>query len=279
MIACLKRVLGRFFGSTQSTKTHPWQQPWTDFLTQKVAFYRVLSEDDKKLFNQRALLFLQTTAVEAGQFEVTDADRLLVAASAIIPVWGFPRWHYFNLKSVFLLPEAFNEQFECGAQDSKITGMVGTGPMSGKMALSRPALHLGFENTRDKSNVGIHEFVHLVDMADGECDGYPERLKEYPFSIPWFELVEKKTREIHRGESNVNAYGASNRAEFFAVASEYFFERPQMLQKKHPRLFAVLTEFYQQDVLAIAGDINVRKKAPCPCGSSQRYKRCCMPDD
>jgi len=279
MIACFKRIVGRFFGVRQASKTVPWQQPWSTFLTEKVAFYRMLSEADKLLFHQRVLLFLQTTAVEAGQFDVTDEDRLLVAASAIIPVWGFPRWHYFNLNTVFLLPAAFNENFECSELDSKITGMVGTGPMSGKMALSRPALYLGFENSRDKSNVGIHEFVHLVDMADGECDGYPERLKEYSFSIPWFELVEKKTREIHRGDSNVRAYGATNRAEFFAVASEYFFERPKMLQKKHARLFELLTEFYQQDVLAIANDVKVRKKDPCPCGSGQRYKRCCMPGD
>ena len=277
MIGWIKRVLNRLREPNKPAVT--WQQSWSDFLNQKVVFYRVLSEEEKTLFHQRVLLFLQTTAVEAGQFEVTDEDRLLVAASAIIPVWGFPKWHYFNLQAVFLLPGAFNENFECGVLDSHITGMVGTGPMSGKMALSRPDLHLGFENIRDKHNVGIHEFVHLVDMADGECDGYPERFKEYSFSIPWFDMVEKKTREIHNSDSNIRTYGATNRAEFFAVASEYFFERPKMLQQKHPHLFAVLTDFYQQDVMAISEDVKLRKKAPCPCGSGKHYKRCCMPED
>ncbi len=279
MIGWLKRITRWLVGSKKPSQTVLWQQSWSNFLNTSVAFYRALSEQDKTLFQQRILLFLQTTAVEAGQFDVTDEDRLLVAASAIIPVWGFPQWHYFNLKAVFLLPGAFNENFECGAIDSRITGMVGTGPMSGKMALSRPDLHLGFENSRDKHNVGIHEFVHLVDMADGECDGYPERLKEYSFSIPWFEMVEKKTREIHNSKSNIRDYGATNRAEFFAVASEYFFERPKMLQNKHPHLFSALTEFYQQDVMAISKDVKRRKKAPCPCGSGKRYKRCCLPSD
>ncbi|GAA4957591.1 hypothetical protein GCM10025791_42670 [Halioxenophilus aromaticivorans] len=169
-----------------------WQQRWTDILTQKVAFYRALSSDNQTLFNQRVLLFLHTTAVEAGQFEVTEEDRLLVAASAIIPVWAFPKWHYFNVHTVYLLPASFNQQFECGQPDSLITGMVGTGPMSGKLALSRPHLHLGFSNSRDKRNVGIHEFIHLIDMADGDCDGYPEALKEFAYAIPWFELVDKK---------------------------------------------------------------------------------------
>jgi len=56
--------------------------------------------------------------------------------------------------------------------------MVGNGPLHGKMALSKPHLHLGFKNSRDKHNVGIHEFVHLIDMADGNCDGFPERLSK-----------------------------------------------------------------------------------------------------
>jgi len=254
-----------------------WQPQWSAFLADKVAFYRVLSAEDKQVFEQRVLLFLDTTRVEAGQFEVTDNDRLLVAASAIIPVWGFAGWHYFNLKAVFLLPASFNKEFQCGQLDSLVTGMVGTGPMAGKMALSKPALYQGFENSRDKHNVGIHEFVHLVDMADGECDGYPERLKEFAFSIPWFELVAHKTKAIVSNKSNIGDYAASNRAEFFAVASEYFFERPKMMRKKHPQLFEVLSDFYQQDVMAIANDLKVRKRAPCPCGSKKRYKNCCMP--
>jgi Mlc titration factor MtfA (ptsG expression regulator) len=173
-----------------------WQAQWSKILASNVAFYRVLSEEDKALFEHRIALFLATTAIEAGQFTVTDKDRMLVAASAIIPVWGFPKWHYFNLAAVYLLPAAFNAQFECGQADSRITGMVGTGPMAGKMALCRSALHQGFANSKDKHNVGIHEFVHLVDMLDGECDGYPERFKEYAYSIPWFELVRSKTDEI-----------------------------------------------------------------------------------
>ncbi len=199
-------------------------------------------------------LFWQTTAIEAAeQIEVTDKDRLLIAASAIIPVWSYPGWHYFNLKTVYLLPAAFNDSFQCGEGDSVYSGMVGTGPMSGKLVLSKPALHLGFDNAGDKQNVGIHEFVHLLDLADGDCDGFPERLIEYSFSIPWFELVEKKVDEICRRQSNIRDYAAVNRAEFFAVASEYFFERPRMLKTRHPQLFAALNEIYQQDVMAISG--------------------------
>ena len=279
MTKWIREVLQKILGIGNTKKDVLWQQQWSSFLTGKVAFYRVLSEEDKLLFEQRLLLFLQTTEVEAGQFVVSDEDRLLVAASAVIPVWGFSKWHYFNLKSVYLLPASFNAKFECGQSDSNITGMVGTGPMVGKLALCRPALYQGFENSKDKQNVGIHEFVHLIDMADGECDGYPERLKEYAFSIPWFELVEQKIKAIDNKKSNIRDYAATNRVEFFAVASEYFFERPKMLKNKHPQLFSSLSQIYQQDTIDIANDIKPRKKAVCPCGSKKRYKHCCMPRD
>ncbi|MCL6417211.1 zinc-dependent peptidase [Aestuariirhabdus sp. Z084] len=279
MMEKIRQWFGQLFGFDAKAEALLWSAHWSRILQDKVTFYRALDKADKELFEQRVLLFLQSTRIEAGQFEITDQDRLLVAASAIIPVWGFPKWHYFNLAAVYLLPAAFNDRFECGQPDSVITGMVGTGPMAGKMALCRSALHQGFDNSKDKQNVGIHEFVHLLDMADGECDGYPERLKEHAFSIPWFELVGKKIKAIESNNSNIREYGATNRAEFFSVASEYFFERPGMMQKKHPELFDQLSKIYQQDVVHIANDIRPRKKSPCPCGSKKRYKHCCMPAD
>jgi len=271
----LKKIISKF---SEKNPRILWQAEWRKFYQDTVSFYRMLSEQDKKTFEKRALLFIETTEI-TGAIEVSDEDCLLVAASAIIPVWGFSGWHYFNLKKVFLLPGSFKENFECGKPDSNISGMVGHGPMSGKMALSKPHLHQGFKNHRDKQNVGIHEFVHLIDMADGDCDGFPERLKEFAYSMPWFELVEMKTKEICKRNSNIRDYGASSKIEFLAVASEYFFERPIMMYQKHPKLFAHLEQFYQQDVMAIANDIKIRKKSPCHCGSGRRYKHCCLPED
>lgn len=247
------------------------------FLEHTVAFYRNLSEADKRTFEQRALLFLQTTEVVGNGVEVSDEDCLLVAASAIIPVWAFKGWHYFNLTKVILVPAAFNKDMVLDAPDSTITGMVGSGPLTNRMVLSRPALHYGFINAHDKKNVGIHEFVHLIDMADGDCDGFPERLSQYSYFAPWSRFVEKKITEIHTKRSNIDSYGATNPQEFFAVASEYFFEEPKLLKRKHPHLYSQLMAFYHQDLAAIKADIEPRKNGPCPCGSGKKYKRCCMP--
>jgi Mlc titration factor MtfA (ptsG expression regulator) len=264
--------------SMQENHSKNWQPQWSSFLQQSVSFYRTLSKEDQLCFEQRALLFLATTRVESSQdVTVDDNDRLLVAASAIIPVWGFPGWHYFNIKSVILLPARFNEQYQYGMPDSRISGMVGTGVMSGKMVLSKPDLHRGFQNSRDKQNVGIHEFVHLIDMSDGQCDGFPERVTEFEHSAPWFDFVQHKINEVELGKSNINDYSATNSAEFFAVSSEYFFERPKMLQRKHPKLYDYLSKFYKQNLAEINADIAPRKNRPCPCDSGKKYKRCCLP--
>ena len=234
--------------STPAPELPPWGDGWSEFLQSHVFFYRALNEAERATFELRVRSFLATTAVEGGdEVEVTDADRLLVASSAIIPVWSFPGWHYFNVNAVFLLPAPFNDRFECGQKDSVISGLVGSGPMSGKLALSKPDLHAGFANSMDKHNVGIHEFAHLVDMADGTMDGFPERMEPYRFSEPWFSLVQQKVHEIETRQTGISSYGATNPAEFFAVASEYFFERPELMQSKHPQLYRWLSEFYQQN--------------------------------
>lgn len=234
-----------------------WKAGWSEYLRKQVSFYRWLNDEEQALFRLRIQHFLATTRVEASDsITVTDDDRLLVAASAIIPVWAFPDWHYMNVAAVYLLPGLFNERFECGMPDSHIAGLVGNGPMAGKLVLSKPHLHAGFSNAEDKHNVGIHEFAHLVDMADGSTDGFPERLMPYKQSMPWFALVQRKVAEIEKKRTGINAYGATNPAEFFAVASEYFFERPELMQRKHPELYRWLTEFYHQNR---AADIRLRK--------------------
>ena len=115
MWKAFKAQLARWLGLSSEVALPEWQASWSQFLSQHVAFYRHLSLDDQRLFEQRCLLFLATTPVIGGvAVDVTDDDRLLVAASAVIPVWGFPHWHYVNLKGVFLLPSRFNEHFEDG---------------------------------------------------------------------------------------------------------------------------------------------------------------------
>lgn len=247
------------------------------FLQNNVSFYATLDGTEKQHFQRCCLLFLDATEIVGHQTDINVEDTLLVASGSVILAWGFEKWHYVNVDTVVLVPASFNDQSEFGKADSTIQGLVGNQHLAGKMIISKPALHAGFRNENDKQNVILHEFAHLIDMADGDVDGLPKQLKKDAFSLPWLDFIEQKISEIKRGQSNIRGYGATNKAEFFAVASEYFFERPSMMKSKHPTLYQALTEFYQQDRADIQKNIRVRRKGPCPCGSGKRYKRCCLP--
>lgn len=245
-------------------------------LSQKVSFYAGLSESDKRVFEQGCMAFISATEFVGHELEVSDVDKLLVASGSVILAWGFEQWHYVKVDTVYLVPASFNENSEFREHDSNITGLVGTAHLRGKMILSQAALHQGFNNDQDKRNVAIHEFAHLIDMADGDIDGLPRQISEHSYSLPWLELVARKIKEIDTGKSDIRQYGATNNAEFFSVASEYFFERPKRLKQKHPELYSHLQRFYKQNRADVQRVERIRKKAPCPCGSGKRYKRCCM---
>lgn len=257
----------------------PFPVEWKTYLHSKVEFYRELGDDEKVLFEKRIQKFIYYKKVTGIDVEVNENDKLLVAASAIIPVFAFPEWEYPSLREVLLYPASFNEKFVCGQSDSLISGMVGTGYMEGKMILSKPALHHGFSNANDKKNVGIHEFVHLVDKADGVVDGIPEALINKEFALPWLELVRQKMEKIHELDSDINPYGGTDKREFFSVISEYFFERPKLLKSKHPELYNQLNKIFTTD---LAKKYKGLKKAgmpgrndKCPCDSGKKYKHCC----
>jgi len=122
--------------------------------------------------------------------------------------------------------------------------MVGNGFLNGKMLLSKRSLHGGFGNKTDRNNTGVHEFIHLIDMEDGAVDGIPENLLKDENIIPWVDLMYRKIKEIKSGDSDIKPYGATNEAEFFSVVGEYFFERPELLKRKHPELFKLLEEAF-----------------------------------
>ena len=194
------------------------------------------------------MLFLSEVHIEGVQLDIKDLDKLLIAASAVIPVFGFSEWHYSNLSGIILYPDNFNDdlEFKDGGELRMISGLVGSGRFEKQMILSRKAVYLGFENDSDKNNTPPHEFVHLIDKMDGETDGVPERLLKRQYITPWLKLMHEEMEAINNDKSDIRKYGATNQAEFFAVASEYFFERPDLFQKKHPELYKMLVECFQQ---------------------------------
>lgn len=261
--------------------THVFPQTWRVILDQKVLFYHNLPPDQKVRFERDISRFIKKVRITGVNTAVDITDKLLVASSAAIPVFGFPEWDYTFLDEVLLYPGSFDRNFKLNERDEVITGMVGNGSMEGKMILSKPSLHRGFSNETDKQNVGVHEFIHLLDKEDGHVDGVPATLASKHLSMPWLELIREKTEEIRKGEKDINPYGATHEREFFAVAGEYFFERPHLLQKNHPELYSLLSRAFNQDTVRLLKVTKlpkdeIERNDPCPCGSGKKFKRCCL---
>lgn len=280
LLLLFKLIVGEthFSGDKWFLPQKPFPKAWRNILLQKVLFYNGLNKKEKEKFEQQIQEFLLNCKVTGINTEVKPIDKVLIAASAIIPVFHLSHWRYTNLKEVLLYPRHFNGDFETEGKDRNILGMVGNGFMEGTMILSKTALHKGFDNETDKKNTAIHEFVHLIDKLDGSVDGVPKLLLEKQYTIPWLDLIHQKIEEIYEGKSDINPYGGTNKAEFFAVTSEYFFERPKLLKAKHPKLFSVLEEIYDKDMSKFQFKKQRKKtgrNAPCPCGSGEKYKKCC----
>jgi Mlc titration factor MtfA (ptsG expression regulator) len=234
------------YGKKWKTPKEDFPYKWRDILEEKVVFYKSLSKQDKKEFEFKVQEFILNYKIIGIDTDIDDLDRILVASSAIIPIFAFKDWRYTNLDIVQLYPDMFDKNFQIEGKGRRILGMVGSGFMEGRMILSKQALYQGFSNESDKKNTAIHEFVHLIDKSDSVIDGVPSLLLEKQYTIPWLDMLDKEIDAIYKKNSDVNPYGASNRAEFFAVISEYFFERPQLLKRKHPELYAKLEEIFNQ---------------------------------
>jgi MtfA peptidase len=219
---------------------------YAELLQSRVRYYRHLNPEQKKTFVQYLAAFLKKVHIEGVGTEVDLPDRVLVAASAIIPIFAFGDWKYPNLTNVILYPGTFNEEFQFEGNGRRTMGMVGTGYMNGQMILSKPSLHAAFDQPDSTQHTPIHEFVHLLDKTDGATDGIPEQLMERRSLVPWLNLMHREMEKIRQGESDINPYALTGDAEFFAVVSEYFFQQPELMAREHPEIFEMLCGFYRQ---------------------------------
>ena len=236
-------------------KKKPAIEPLTEtdkkILDDYVDYYHKLDATKKLLFEQKVAAFFSSVKIEGVGVEMTTLDELLIASSAVIPIFGFEDWQYKNLSSVLLYPDTFNKDFQFeGGGDRNIMGMVGTGYMNGQMILSQSALRHGFSKSAGKENTAIHEFVHLLDKSDGATDGIPENLMGHEYTLPWIKMIHEEIARIEDNKSDINPYAITNEAEFFAVVSEYFFEKPELLKEKHPDLYAQLSRIFAQNPAA-----------------------------
>ena len=241
----MRKLVAKLFG------TAPGAQRFSDAertLVRKAIPQSVeLNEPLQSLFEDTTKAMASRTRFEGcAGFEVLDDQRLVIAAHASLMLLGTKDYYFKSVRSILVYPNTITR-----SSDGHTTHAIGEAWDTGNVILSWPAVRN--INTRSKQNVVIHEFAHHLDGLDGEMGG------SIPFASSadqtrWREVASQEFAQhvaaVNRGKRTLlDPYGANNRAEFFAVTSECFFQAPQPLKDHHPVLFDLLTTFYQTDPL------------------------------
>src|SRR6266850_1672885 len=177
-----------------------------------------------------------------------------IAAEACLLLLHLEGPCYPTLRTVLVYPHGFVPK----SAGSRATGQVVPPPVrlmgeswgDGVVVISWDDAVRGARNPADGENVVLHEFAHQLDAEDGVTDGTPilppTALRTWG-GVLSVEYERLRRDAAHDRRSALDAYGATNKAEFFAVATETFFEKPVQLERDHPELYGQLRQFYQQD--------------------------------
>ena len=225
---------------------------WQEILHKRVPIYQFLSEADRSELRSYIRWFLETKHFEGGGgLVITDEIRVTVAAQACLLLLHRETPCYQGLRLIRIYPGDYFHQ-----SSTKIA--VGECWEHGTIALAWDSVRGGAANPFDGQNVVLHEFAHQLDFEDGKSDGTPVLERGKPsieragLYTAWAQILAEEFEDLRhavdKGSKTVmDSYGASNPVEFFAVATECFFEKPKQLCKNHPSLYAALKGFFRQD--------------------------------
>ena len=221
---------------------------WRQILEKNVGYYRRLSDPDKRRFEVDVNIFLRENRITAIDTEIDDRTRLLVASSAVILTFGRPDWEYKKLPEILIYPRSFDSDYSTVSHPKRraLAGIVV--PQDG-IVLAKNELLQAFTESSEAYHVGLHEFAHALDLADGRAEGIPNDL-DPRIITEWVQLMKSELRRVRQDRSVLDPYAGKNMSELFAVAVEHFFQRPDELRAQHERLYRALEEFFHQDPAA-----------------------------
>lgn len=240
----------------------PFPQNWREILRERVAHYSYLNDEEQSYLEELIQYFIAEKNFEGcGGLEITDEIRVVIAAEASLLVLGLPSFQYKELKSVLVypttitLPESRSSVFSEGLSIvPNSQAILGQAMLNGPVLLVWDAVVRDARHPERGHNVVYHEFAHILDMRDGTADGTPE-LHSTKLYRAWVEICSKEyfrlQKRVEGGKKTLlDSYGAVHEAEFFAVATELFFDRPRQMRRERPELYDVLAAYYRQDTAA-----------------------------
>jgi len=237
----------------------PFPSLWEDILRCNVAHYCKLDDAERAQLRALIQVFISEKHWEgAGGMELTDEIRITISAQACMLLLGLTHNYYKNVESIIVYPSTvvppqrkpgFFENTSMPVEPSP--AIIGQAFQQGPIIIIWDAALRNGRHPESGHNVIYHEFAHKLDMLDGLADGTPP-LKDRTEYQDWVKTCSRdylrlKQRTEKGKKSFLDSYAATNEAEFFAVATEQFFDQPQLMIKHAPDLYRVLKEYYCQN--------------------------------
>lgn len=234
----------------------PFPAQWIGYLERNVPQYRLLSPAEQAKLRDDVQIFIAEKHWEGcGGLTMTDEIRVTIAAQACLLVLAMDGEFYDRVPSILVYPAGYrvpeSVQRGTGVIDQAGEGRLGESWYRGPVVLSWADVLAEGRTPGRGHNLVFHEFAHQLDMLDGPADGTPP-LPDADHYRRWQSVMTDEFRHLvqqseHGQATLLDTYGAQNEAEFFAVATECFFDRPEALARRHSRMYDLLRDYYRQD--------------------------------
>jgi len=230
----------------------PFPPAWDVILKKNLPPYGKLSPGLRQQLHEATRIFIAEKSFEGcGGLTLTDEIKVTIAAQACMLLLNREVKYYPKLYSVLVYPSTYvaGTRHTIRGQPNEASVRLGESWHAGAVVLAWDSVKHGAANFNDGHNVTMHEFAHQLDQHYGAADGAPDLADRSAYSA-WARIFSKEyellRRKTAKGRKTVmDAYGATNPAEFFAVATETFFEKPVQLKRNHPELYEELFSFYR----------------------------------
>jgi len=234
----------------------PFKKEWRKIIQRRIPYFKKMPVDLQLQLKKHIQVFLsEKEFVGLNGITINDEIRLTIAAQACLLILNRKTNYYPKLKSILIYPSSWVKQHSTSNSDgihfTQHMRVAGESWGYGKIVLSWNDTLSGADNPDDGHNLVIHEFAHRLDQEDGSSNGAPilSQGQSYEqWSAIFSKEYEQLKSDIARNRRSVfDSYGATNPAEFFAVASEVFFEKSAELKEAHPELYQQMSTYYRID--------------------------------
>ena len=245
-------------------RASPFPEQWLRLIQRNVVFFHRLSERDREELLGHVQVFLAEKRFEGcGGFEITDEVRVIIAAQACLLLLHRRTEYFPGLLTILVYPLTYmvGERRQIGEhlwEEGTVSRLGETGRRMGSLVLSWGAVQHAAADPADGKNVVLHEFAHQLDFENDASDGVPG-LATREQQVAWAVVMKSEFASLRAADESgiptlLDTYGATNPAEFFAVSVEAFFERPRALRAHHPKLYAELRTYFQQDPVEFSAE-------------------------